>query len=103
MADPALSGRRALLIDRLGAGYSDRPDDFGYSVEDHAAYLYEMLVALDLRDIVLFGHSLGGAVAICLAGLLKRRLRQLILTEGEDLNDALRDVMKDGKTEILKG
>lgn len=29
--------------------------------------------------------------------------RQLILTEGEDLNDALRDVMKDGKTEILKG
>lgn len=81
MADPALSGRRALLVDLLGAGYSDRPDDFGYSVEDHAAYLNEMLVALDLRDIVLFGHSLGGAVAICLAGLLKRRLRQLILTE----------------------
>ena len=81
MADPALSGRRALLIDLLGAGYSDRPEAFGYSVEDHAAYLNEMLVSLDLRDIVLFGHSLGGAVAICLAGLLKRRLRQLILTE----------------------
>lgn len=81
MSDPALRGRRALLIDLLGAGYSERPLEFSYTVEDHAAYLYEMLVQLDLADIILFGHSLGGAVAICLAGLLKDRLRQLILTE----------------------
>ena len=81
MAEPVLRGHRALLIDLLGAGYSDRPADFSYTVEDHAAYLYEMLVALDLRQIGLFGHSLGGAVAICLAGLLKDRRHQLILTE----------------------
>ena len=80
-AQPPLSGRRAILIDLLGAGYSDRPADFSYTVEDHAAYLNEMLVHLDLNDIILFGHSLGGAVAICLAGLLQGRLRQLILTE----------------------
>lgn len=80
-AQPPLRGRRAILIDLLGAGYSERPANFGYSVEDHAAYLNEMLVSLDLREIVLFGHSLGGAVAICLAVLLKDRLRQLILTE----------------------
>ena len=81
MAEPALCGRGALLIDLLGAGYSDKPLAFGYTVEEHAAYLYEMLCALDLRDIVLFGHSLGGAVAICLAGLLGERLHSLILTE----------------------
>ncbi len=40
-----------------------------------------MLVALDLRQVALFGHSLGGAVAICLAGLLGERLHSLILTE----------------------
>ncbi len=81
LAQPALAGRRALLIDLLGAGYSDKPLDFDYSVESHAAYLNEMLRALALKDIVLFGHSLGGAVAICLAGLLKDRLARLILTE----------------------
>ena len=80
-AQPALSGRRALLIDLLGAGYSDRPLDFGYSVEEHAAYLDEMIRALALEPIVLFGHSLGGAVAICLAGLLKEHVASLILTE----------------------
>ena len=81
LAQPALRGHNALLIDLLGAGYSDKPTEFGYSVEEHAEYLDEMLRALDLRDIVLFGHSLGGAVAICLAGLLGDRLRMLILTE----------------------
>ena len=78
---PPLKRHRAILIDLLGAGYSDRPSDFGYAVEDHAAYLNEMLISLGLVDIILFGHSLGGAVAICLSGLLKARLRQLILTE----------------------
>ena len=81
LAQPALSGRRALLIDLLGAGYSDKPLAFDYSVEAHAAYLNEMLHALGLNQIILFGHSLGGAVAICLAGLLKERISKLILTE----------------------
>jgi len=81
MADPALRGRRAILIDLLGAGFSDHPSGFSYTVEDHAAYLAQMLSDLDLRQIILYGHSLGGAVAICLAALLKDRLRQLILAE----------------------
>lgn len=81
MAEPSLRGRRAILIDLLGAGYSDKPLDFGYTVEEHAAYLNDMLQELKLEEIILFGHSLGGAVAICLVGLLGERLRQLILTE----------------------
>lgn len=81
MAQPALRNRRALLIDLLGAGYSDRPIDFDYSVESHAAYLSEMIEALDLPPFVLFGHSLGGAVAICLATLQKERIKSLVLTE----------------------
>lgn len=81
MSQAPLQGRRAILIDLLGAGYSDKPLDFGYAVEEHAAYLNDLLHELKLEEIILFGHSLGGAVAICLAGLLGDRLRQLILTE----------------------
>ena len=81
LAQPALRGRAALLIDLLGCGYSDKPLDFDYSVEQHAAYLNEMLRGLGLERIDLFGHSLGGAVAICLAGLMADKVACLILTE----------------------
>jgi pimeloyl-ACP methyl ester carboxylesterase len=81
LAQPALRGRRAMLIDLLGAGYSDKPLDFDYSVEQHAAYLNEMLRALIPGQFILFGHSLGGAVAICLAGLMADKVACLILTE----------------------
>jgi len=81
MAEPALKDRRAILIDLLGTGYSEKPQDFGYSVEEHAAYLVEMLSGLHLTEFVLFGHSLGGAVAITLATLMQDNIRCLILTE----------------------
>lgn len=81
MAEPALCGRPALLIDLLGAGYSDKPREFSYAAEAHAEYLCELLRGLGIETFDLFGHSLGGAVAICLAGLMQDRIRRLILTE----------------------
>src|SRR4029079_17586846 len=35
--DPVLGGHRSLLIDLPGHGASDRPTDFSYSLDDHAA------------------------------------------------------------------
>lgn len=31
-----MAGQRAILVDRLGFGFSDRPEPFGYTIEDHA-------------------------------------------------------------------
>jgi len=78
---PELTERRVLLVDLLGAGRSDHPVGFGYTVEDHASYLDGFLASLGLSRIVLFGHSLGGAVALSLAALAPQRLAALILTE----------------------
>jgi pimeloyl-ACP methyl ester carboxylesterase len=69
------------LVDLLGCGYSDRPDDFGYRVSDHAAVLEELIEHLDLNDFVLFGHSAGGAVALELGRRVESRLRGLVLSE----------------------
>ena len=33
---PPLQGRRSLLVDFLGHGYSDKPLDFKYGLEEHA-------------------------------------------------------------------
>ena len=80
-AQPGLAGHRRVLVDLLGCGYSDRPDDFGYRVSDHAAVLEELIEHLDLNDFVLFGHSAGGAVALELGRRVESRLRGLVLSE----------------------
>ena len=80
-ADPALSARRLLLIDLLGSGFSDRPSDFGYSIGDHARTVAELVRHLNLNSIDLFGHSMGGAIAITTAHLLADRVEHLVLSE----------------------
>ena len=37
-AQEELCENRRILVDLLGSGFSDRPDDFGYKVSDHAEY-----------------------------------------------------------------
>lgn len=93
-AQPTLAGRRRILVDLLGAGFSDKPEEFGYTVEDHAAYLAGFVEALGLESFSLFGHSLGGAVAISLARLCEGRVRSLILTESNLDPSRDRDVSK---------
>jgi non-heme chloroperoxidase len=58
---PALTdaGFRVITYDRRGFGASDQPDD-GYDYDTFAADLAGLLEALDLRDAVLVGFSMGG-------------------------------------------
>lgn len=63
-AHPALTGGRALLVDLLGHGLSDRPADFDYRMESQAAAVAAVLDHLGLMGVDLVGHSMGGAVAI---------------------------------------
>ncbi len=76
-----LEKHRRILVDLLGAGYSDKPLSFDYGVGSHAAYLKDFIVDLGLTQFILFGHSLGGAVAIELAALCSDRISHLILSE----------------------
>lgn len=81
IADPALARRRFILVDLLGSGFSDRPADFNYAIEAHASTLLDLFDSLQLERIDLFGHSMGGAVAISTAGLQPERIRRLVLAE----------------------
>lgn len=81
IADPALTRRRFILIDLLGSGFSDHPENFSYSIEDHARTILDLLDGLALPEVDLFGHSMGGAVAISVAGLQPERIRRLVLAE----------------------
>lgn len=92
-----LRGRRSLLIDLLGHGYSDKPLDFGYALEDHARTIVALIDALGLRDCGLVGHSMGGAVAILVAAARPGIVSLLVMAEGNV--DAGGGVRLGGQTE----
>jgi non-heme chloroperoxidase len=53
-------GFRCVALDRRGHGRSDRPSS-GYDLDTSADDLAALLAHLDLTDVVLVGHSVGGA------------------------------------------
>lgn len=63
MISVADSGRRAVAYDRRGHGRSDDPGR-GYNYDTLAADLADVLEQLDLRDVTLIAHSMGGGEAI---------------------------------------
>lgn len=76
-----LEGLRVLALDLRGHGDSSLPtetegrESWGDLVDDLAA----LLAVLDLKDVVLAGHSLGGAVSLMTAAKAKDRVRSVVL------------------------
>lgn len=80
-ADEALHKRPALLIDLPGSGYSDKPTAFSYTVRDQAHVVAEFLMHLQIDDLYLYGHSMGGSIAIEATEILGPRVRLLAVSE----------------------
>jgi pimeloyl-ACP methyl ester carboxylesterase len=78
---PALRQQRSVLVDLLGSGFSDAPEDFGYSLEEHASIVARLLDELDLKGCSVIGYSMGGAVAITLASIRPDLVSRLVLME----------------------
>jgi pimeloyl-ACP methyl ester carboxylesterase/GNAT superfamily N-acetyltransferase len=79
---PLLTGFRMVLVDFLGFGFSERPLEYGYTMEDHADSVAELLHYLDVGSVHVVGHSMGGSVAIALAMRDPDLVRNLIVAEG---------------------
>jgi pimeloyl-ACP methyl ester carboxylesterase len=66
---------RVITIDLMGFGRSDKPLHARYSPQDHARVVLATLDALNLRNVALAGHSLGGLVALLATTEANRRDR----------------------------
>lgn len=80
-ARPELAGRRSLFLDLPGHGISDRPRNFGYTLEDHADVVAVALDSAEVSGAELIAHSMGGAVALVLAHRRPDLVSRLVLTE----------------------
>ncbi|MHA1278768.1 MAG: alpha/beta fold hydrolase [Candidatus Helarchaeota archaeon] len=75
-------GYRAIAMDHLGHGKSEKPESETYELTDLANYLEEFLSSLiGDQKIVLIGHSMGGMISLIYATTpnFAKRLRGLIL------------------------
>lgn len=70
---------RVIAVDLLGHGYSDRPEMFGYTIEDHAESLRLFMDAKGIKSAHFIGFSMGGAYVTQLAATAPERLGRFIL------------------------
>ena len=96
-AQPSLAGRRSVLVDLLGHGYSDRPHDFDYTLVQHARTVVELIDAVAPQGCALVGHSMGGEIAIRVAAARPNIVSELIMAEGT--LDAHGEEVFDGQSE----
>jgi pimeloyl-ACP methyl ester carboxylesterase len=71
--------RRALAIDLRGHGQSAAPHDGDYAIPSLAQDIAAVVDALLLQDVILVGHSMGGAASIAYAGTYPDRVAGLML------------------------
>jgi len=75
-------GRAVYAVDMLGYGESDRPWPADASIWGHADCLFFLFKQLDLTNVVLVGHGIGGGVAQVLATrLCPERVAALVLLD----------------------
>lgn len=72
---------RIIALDQRGHGESQWPKDAAYQIDDYFLDLLMFIQALDLRDIILVGHSMGGRNGLFYTACAPERISRLILID----------------------
>lgn len=72
-------GFRVIALDMLGFGKSDKPEGFAADTPSMAKVIRAFVKNLELEEITLVGHSMGGQVALALAESELAALDKLVL------------------------
>ncbi len=71
--------RRCIVPDHVGAGLSDKPQDWAYTLESHVKNIERLVEHLDLRGVTLVVHDWGGAIGMGWATRHPDRVRRLVV------------------------
>ncbi|RIW33107.1 alpha/beta hydrolase [Bacillus salacetis] len=96
---PLLDECRVITVDLRGHGESGIPEG-GFSIEDMAADINYFMDQKQLKDVYMFGHSLGGYVALSFAEQFPEKLKGFGLIHSTPLPDD--ENGKDKRTESIK-
>ena len=70
---------RAIALDLMGFGLSDKPQDRQYSFDEHTRILREFIEALELKNLTLVLHDWGGPIGLEYAVYHQENVKKLVL------------------------
>ncbi len=73
------SDHRVIAVDHVGCGFSDKPADYPYCLDQHAKNLLALVDHLGLNQITLCGHDWGGAIGMTAATRRPTQFSRFIL------------------------
>lgn len=71
---------RVIAPDHLGMGLSDKPQDYAYTLENHAENIKALIKSLHLKKFSLVVHDWGGAIGMKLATDNPERITKIVIT-----------------------
>lgn len=75
-----LSGQfRVIAVDHLGCGFSEKPQQDVYTLDQHIGRLQALVECLNLQSVTLFAHDWGGAIGMGCAGRMPDRFSRFVL------------------------
>jgi pimeloyl-ACP methyl ester carboxylesterase len=89
LASAISPGGQTIVPDLRGHGQSPWDAMQRYRIDDHAGDVARLIKALALRQFLLIGHSMGGAVALRIASTRPQGLKGLILVDCAPQRDEL--------------
>ncbi|MEE8399736.1 MAG: alpha/beta hydrolase [Desulfobacterales bacterium] len=92
------SAYHVLALDQRGHGFSGWSRNGAYSLDDHFLDIARFVECLDLRDLIVVGHSMGGRNALFFAACCPERVKGLVLVDARPANTdesilALKDLL----------
>ncbi len=70
---------RCVAVDHLGCGFSEKPQDYPYTLANHINNLGQFIQQLDLSQVTLIAHDWGGAIGMGAAVEAPDRFSRFVL------------------------
>jgi esterase len=76
-----------IALDQRGHGESQWSEDEFYSIDAHLSDIVNMIKMLDLKDIILIGHSMGGRNALFYTACYPQNVERLVIVDTRPSSD----------------
>lgn len=70
---------RAIAVDHIGCGLSDKPADYDYCLQNRIDNLVGLVESLDLQNTTLVAHDWGGSIGLGALQKLRDRFKRIVL------------------------
>lgn len=79
LADALRDEYRVIVPDHMGCGFSDKPQDYDYTLAAHIDNLENLIVGLGLENITLVLHDWGGAIGMGYAVRHPGKIKKIVV------------------------